>query len=196
MLILSIDIETTSIDPEKGQLLSLGAVAYNSLTLQEVGTFHGCVNYGEFYGEPVALSMNSSLLMHIARNGADVFPDLMTLFKSFGNFLEGIEWGEHPDNKITLCGKNFLMFDEKWLDNKCQEVYGMNFRKSFSEANFGRRYLDVGPMFAKMSDSEIPNLSECMLRAGIDGTVTHNALQDARDVLNCAIYKLDENEKR
>lgn len=34
-----------------------------------------------------------------------------------------------------------------------------------------------------------------MYRAGMKQTVTHNALQDARDVLNCALYKLQENEK-
>ena len=33
------------------------------------------------------------------------------------------------------------------------------------------------------TDAGLPNLAECMKRAGIEGVVTHDALQDAIDVV-------------
>jgi hypothetical protein len=33
------------------------------------------------------------------------------------------------------------------------------------------------------TDSDVPNLLKCKERAGINGTVTHNALEDAWDVI-------------
>lgn len=194
MIILSIDTETTAIDPKDGQLLSLGAVAYDTVTNNNLGIFHGCVNYSSFYGSPIALSMNSELLRYIGeKKGEDIYNSPHNLFVAFGEFLSNLDFDKQL--RVTLCGKNFLSFDEKWLDHVCNEVYGYTFRGTFDQVTFTRRYLDVGPMFAIMSDEEVPNLQLCMERVGIKQTVTHNALQDARDVLNCALYKLQENEK-
>lgn len=194
MIILSIDTETTAIDPKDGQLLSLGAVAYDTVKNENLGVFHGCVNYPSFYGEPIALSMNAELLRYIGEGkGDDIYNNLDSLFTAFGEFLSELVFDKQL--KVTLCGKNFLSFDEKWLDAKCDETYRYTFRQTFDQVTFTRRYLDVGPMFAIMTDEEVPNLQLCMYRAGMKQTVTHNAQQDARDVLNCALYKLQENEK-
>lgn len=199
MLILSLDIETTSIDPEKGQLLSLGAVLHCTDTNKTLVKFHGAINHGIFMGEPYALHMNSELLKNIHNGeieGGRVYDSFEDLLSYLERSLEEPRKGFKYDN-LTLCGKNLEAFDLKWLDQYLGDQ-GM-FVKRLSKTlgcTIGRRVLDPGPMFTKSTDKVVPNLKTCMDRAGVVGEVTHNALKDATDTLDCVLVALKKNDEK
>ena len=45
-----------------------------------------------------------------------------------------------------------------------------------------RRMMDPGILFLEEQDELLPDLSNCLERAGMDNLVTHNALDDAKQV--------------
>ena len=71
MKYVSIDIETTGINREKCQVLSIGAViedTNNPRPIEELPKFHAAIVGREgLYGEPFALNMNKSLIENIVR---------------------------------------------------------------------------------------------------------------------------------
>ena len=76
---------------------------------------------------------------------------------------------------LTCAGKNFAGFDKKFLEKlpRWKQVFSIR-----------SRVLDPGILFVDwINDESIPSLDECKKRAGIDGAVTHNAVEDAMDVV-------------
>jgi len=161
MKYLSIDIETTGLDPERHQILQIGAVyddLENPKPESQLDTFTGIVKWNEYVGQPVALKMNAELLGH---------PDgvwIADLGHHFRKWMVGLDSG-----KVTVAGKNFATFDLPFIQ---RAFPGVSYW-------FHRRILDVGTMYAVIGDKELPNLSECCLRAGLEEEVTHDALEDA-----------------
>jgi DNA polymerase III epsilon subunit-like protein len=65
MKYVSIDIETTGLDREKCEILSIGAViedTSNPLPIDELPKYHVAIKRNGFYGEPTALTMNAGLI--------------------------------------------------------------------------------------------------------------------------------------
>ena len=68
MKYLSIDVETTGIDPEFNQILSIGIIiedSTNPLPYEQVPKFHCAIKYDEVYGSLFALNMNKELISSI-----------------------------------------------------------------------------------------------------------------------------------
>lgn len=68
MKYVSIDVETTGLNPKKHQILSLGAViedTNNQLPIEKMPKFEGVILHDEVVGNPIALSMNKELLKMI-----------------------------------------------------------------------------------------------------------------------------------
>ena len=68
MKYISIDIETTGLDPENCQVLSIGAViedTENIMPLEDLPTFHGVILSNRIEGEPYAINMNKDLIQKI-----------------------------------------------------------------------------------------------------------------------------------
>ncbi len=64
---VSIDIETTGLNPENCQVLEIGAVIDDGTTpIEDCPTFHCYVDHGLILGEPFAVSMHSTILRRIA----------------------------------------------------------------------------------------------------------------------------------
>lgn len=62
MKYVSIDIETTGLNPEKCQVLQIGAViedTSNPLPFEELPKFNCIVEHDDYLGQPTALKMNS-----------------------------------------------------------------------------------------------------------------------------------------
>lgn len=77
---------------------------------------------------------------------------------------------------IYVAGKNFASFDAGFL----------NKLPNFSDfIKFHYRIIDPGSIFINMiNDNDVPSLSECKKRAGLENTtVSYNALEDAWDVV-------------
>lgn len=76
---------------------------------------------------------------------------------------------------ITVAGKNFGTFDKPFLERLPRWKQLIRTRS---------RLLDPSILHVDWkNDSDLPSLDECKRRAGIPGSVTHNALKDAWDVI-------------
>ena len=70
MKYISIDIETTGLDPENCQVLSIGAVIEDTndiKPLADLPTFHGVVLPNRIEGDPYAINLNRDLLQTIVQ---------------------------------------------------------------------------------------------------------------------------------
>lgn len=72
--------------------------------------------------------------------------------------------------KANLAGKNCAGFDVQFLPLELKAL-------------FAARVLDPGSSLVRADDAKIPDQAECCRRVGINDTVTHDALGDARQVV-------------
>jgi hypothetical protein len=76
---------------------------------------------------------------------------------------------------LNVAGKNFGTFDKLFLQ---QLPWWQKLIKT------RQRVLDPAILMVDwMNDKSLPNLTQCKERAGVSGMVTHNALEDAWDVI-------------
>jgi hypothetical protein len=97
----------------------------------------------------------------------------------FVNTINGVEYpvigGKTKPITINVAGKNFSTFDMLFLEE-------LPWWKKLIRVR--QRILDPGILFVDwQNDDTIPNLKTCKERSNIDGIVTHNALEDAWDVI-------------
>ena len=223
MKYISIDIETTGLDPDFNQILSIGAViedTLNPVPFEELPKFHAVIKRESVYGSIFALNLNKDLIQAMKdhseartselkqeieesfgakfykedevvealfqfcyRNGLVPVPDTegwshMALGLNFKQ-VDGISYPVLSSNMakvyLNCAGKNFAGFDKKFLEKlpRWKQVFSIR-----------SRVLDPGILFVDwINDESIPSLDECKKRAGIEGVVTHNAVEDAMDVV-------------
>jgi oligoribonuclease (3'-5' exoribonuclease) len=76
---------------------------------------------------------------------------------------------------INCAGKNFGTFDKLFLEKLPKWQLAIRIRQ---------RIIDPSILYVKWkTDTEVPGLSKCKERAGLEKIVTHNALEDAWDVV-------------
>lgn len=165
-MIVSIDIETTGLDPETCQILEIGAVRIGATP------FHCYVIYDQIQGEPCALHMNHNILREIVvRDPKYVFLKPQEVWYHFS------AWLPH-DAKITIAGKNYGSFDKQFLDR----LHGW---KKLMSRIASHRFIDSGNLFWQpaIDGDRLPSLQTCMRRAGMVCNVPHDAVSDAKIVL-------------
>jgi DNA polymerase III epsilon subunit-like protein len=217
MRYVSIDVETTGLDPENCQILSIGAViedTLNQLPFEDLPKFHAVIKRESVYGSIFALNLNKDLIQAMKDYSEAKTDELkQEIEESFGakfyhedevvealyqfcfrnglvdldpNFLnkqmkivDGIPYPILGSNMVktylNCAGKNFAGFDKKFLEKlpRWKQVFSIR-----------SRVLDPGILFVDwFNDESVPSLDECKKRAGIDGVVTHNAVEDAMDVV-------------
>ena len=201
MIYISIDIETTGLDPENCQLLEFGAIIEDTskkLPFDEIPKFKRLIFNEEIKGNPFALNMNSRIIsvfadyqsLHGKYVSGKISEDEMIKFisehnvtsieklaSSFYTFLitNGFEDMKGKQVTINVAGKNFGMFD-----------YG--FIKLIPEiekyVKFKSRVLDPAILCVDWeNDKQLPSLDECKQRHSLEGEVTHDAVEDAWDVI-------------
>ena len=80
---------------------------------------------------------------------------------------------------LTPAGKNFSTFDKNFIDPLLS-----NISRSAEIIKFRSRVLDPAILYVDwVNDDALPGLSTCKERAGLDPLVTHDALDDAWDVI-------------
>ena len=179
MKLLSIDIETTGLDPAFCSTLEVGAVLFDpDPNLDEPsesrrwGTFERLIKHTRIQGEPYALQMNQKILAELA--GVEKTHIPIVFGPQVGPQLR--EWlqerGVNPDNKVTIVGKNYDAFDRQFLDR----LPGW---KDFINPVVERRTLDVGSLYFSPSDGRVQPLDKCLEVIGCRDLVTHRALDDA-----------------
>ena len=192
MKYISIDLETTGLDPINNDIIEFGAVLddlNNMLPLEQLPKFHAYICKEEYKGQPYALSMHPTIFRRIATKEEGynyLYPN--TLGKSFLNFL--IQNGYELDEKngkqikrtvINVAGKNFGSFDLPFLNNKT------NFSSS---VKIRHRIIDPGILCLEKGDKAVPGTKLCLERIGITKEVAHTTIEDALDVIQIVRAKL------
>jgi oligoribonuclease len=197
MKYISIDIETTGLDPINCNTLSIGAIiedTNNPLPYEELPKFHVAILHKELKGSPYAINMNSELIETIVRyqtaQDQDEKNDLVHMtgmqFMKLEDVAQAFQFflfknkmldQLHPikPTTITAAGKNFGTFDKLFLEQIPEWKQYVKFRS---------RIIDPSILFVDWkNDEQLPSLNECKERANVPGVVTHNALEDAWDVI-------------
>ncbi len=196
MIYISIDLETTGLDAENNQIIEFGAVledTNNIKPLSELPTYHAYVTHpgGNLTGNVFALNLNAGIIEKL-KNQKDLedqfnYVKVHNLADDFLYWLhsQGLEIKtnyegtdkEYKSCTINVAGKNFNNFDRKFLD----KVIGFN-----KKIRMRARVIDPAVLFVDWhNDDTLPSLDECKQKAGIDGIVTHLAVDDALDVVKC-----------
>ncbi len=209
MIYVSIDIETSGLDHEKNCILSIGAIIEDTekkLPYEECPKFNAVILQREIVGSPRALTMNKGLIAMIGEylEGNDEtrfnmdtilnysFYEKEDVVKEFFKFLVSndvinIEWTNNwKDGKvdinsntrpvtINVSGKNFGTFDKLFLQ---QLPWWQKLIRT------RQRVLDPAILCVDWkNDKSLPSLTTCKERTNISGEVTHDALEDAWDVI-------------
>ncbi len=219
MKFISIDTETTGLNPETCQLLSIGAIVEDTekkLPFDEIPKFHCAILRGErdiLQGELFALNMNKDLIgeitqYSIARNQDEkdkITQETGMLFlreeevaKAFFHFLidagaitpefgpssgmEVVNGKTYPalttkmkPFHLNVAGKNFHSGDQTYIERlpRWKQIFRIR-----------TRHIDPSVLFVDWkNDESVPGLAKCKERAKVDGIVTHDALEDAWDVV-------------
>lgn len=211
MIYVSIDIETSGLNHDMNHVLSIGAIIEDTtkkLPYDELPKFNAIVLQNNIQGSPRAITMNKEIiaLMGEYLEGDDDTRHLMNIHtdysfyeeeevvKEFYKFLwcNGFSHlnspSTHVNGKLTpvidgktkpialnVAGKNFGTFDKLFL----QELPWWQ-----KLIRTRQRVLDPAILCVDwVNDTSLPNLITCKERMNVDGIVTHNALEDAWDVI-------------
>ncbi len=181
MRYVSIDLETTGLDPERHHILEIAAVIddtdHPEVPLDDLEKFHILVQ------SPLAwdtVLMHRELIEEIVTHPSMkdstvkvVDPDIV--LKDLSNFFF-----EHNLQRPTVAGKNFYSFDYPFIKLLPRFVQ--------YPVRFCHRSIDPAFMYWEPEDAELPNLSLCLKRAGMEPSVSHRALDDAKDVIRLVRY--------
>lgn len=190
MKYVSIDLETTGLDPETCQIIEFAAVA-DDLTqpIEKAKTFQTYVLHETYTGEPYALGMHAEIFKKISDWKQEINKDIpvclvSNLMWNFYMFLMNkADYSPWEDRKIKInvAGKNFNSFDKPFL----QRIPNFD-----HQIHMHRRVLDPAVLYFESSDEVLPDTKTCMERAGIEGKVAHTALEDAMMVVKLLRNKL------
>lgn len=223
MKYLSIDIETTGLDRERDQILSVAAIIEDTtkkLPFNEIPKFHCAIKRENISGSMYAINLNRDLIQTIIKfetsktiedkheimrtsgmqflnedqvveslfqfcydNGIVDKPDTSDWSHAqIGNYFTVKNGKQYPTLSsnfqkvhITCAGKNFGTFDKIFLERlpRWKQVFAIR-----------QRIIDPSVLFTDWANDEsLPSLSDCKKRAGLSEVVTHNAVEDAWDVI-------------
>lgn len=218
MKYISIDVETTGLEKDRYQILSLGAILEDTtkkLSFEEIPKFHAAILHNEITGSPFAINMNKKIIEAIVQyqtaSDQDEKNDLVNFtgmqFYHEDKVVEGFfHWlcdndmytanplmegqamvmagngkmypaltSKMKPVSINVAGKNFASFDKHFIERlpRWQQVVRIR-----------QRIIDPSVIFANWNeDTSMPDLNTCKKRANIEGIVTHDALEDAWDVI-------------
>lgn len=183
----SIDTETTGLDDNYCQILSVGAVVEDTekpLSFIDIPKFHCYIYYDKIVGQPYALNLNKDIIEAISKNkpkddGIVIVDeirnicllninDVTMLFKIFLK-SNGID-----TNNVVVAGKNYNAFDRKFLS----QIPQWN-----EKIKVHRRVLDPCTSLIRHTDNVPPDLQECLRRVNIIKGIAHDAVEDAFDVV-------------
>jgi len=170
---VSIDIETTGLDPETCQVLEIGAV-WDDWTkpIAELSVYRRLVVHEEYRGNAYALALNSNLLKHLSGQREPWFLEPAQVADDFAAWLKGCGWDGTAS--LTPAGKNFASFDRQFLRRlpRFEQVVKLSHRS-----------IDPAILFWRTADDKLPDSKTCYERAGLDNKVAHAAVEDALAVV-------------
>jgi oligoribonuclease (3'-5' exoribonuclease) len=175
MKYVSLDLETTCFVPDPHHILMVSMVVEdtkNIKPLEELPHLTFFVDNGTLItGSPFALQMNAWILKILAdKHGESRYP-IHVKYVWPGVVLEFLN-RHFGKSRIVAAGKNVAGFDLQFLPIEIKD-------------RFVHRVLDPGSIFIDWETDEVPpDMKTCMRRAKILSEVTHDAYEDALDVIN------------
>lgn len=211
MKYVSIDIETSGLNHDMNHVLSIGAIiedTNNKLPYEELPKFNAIVLQNNIQGSPRAITMNKEIisLMGEYLEGTDEvrgvlnnnsgyrFYEEENVIKEFYTFLWCNGFSAMDSLSTHVNGKLMPIIDSK-AKPITLNVAGKNF------GTFDKLFLQELPWWQKLirtrqrildpailcvdwaNDTSLPSLTTCKERMNVEGIVTHNALEDAWDVI-------------
>lgn len=191
MRYMSIDIETTGLDPKVHSILEVGAVC------TEITKDHArahelrllVVPQGPMVIDPYCAKLHTTLWDELIAHQKKGTPPMVCRAngdnhiqvsgqcwesKIAEHLLDFVDacWPEHTAKKpkITVAGKNAASFDLPFLRLRANLDDYLDVR---------HRVLDVAPFFWRPGDDVLPSMDVCLQRAGIAKSTKHGALDDA-----------------
>ena len=173
MKYISIDLETTGLIPAPENILMVSMVAEdtkNIRPLKDLPNFTCLVDVGEVKGSAYALGLNGWILDYISGRNKNVCP--YVIYNAVDWIPKACEFiVQHSEGKAIAAGKNVASFDMKFLPKEIT-------------MRFHHRVIDPGPIFIDWeNDSVPPDLGQCKDRVGLAGPITHDAYEDALEVI-------------
>ena len=190
MKYISIDIETTGLDPDMHDIVEFGAIIDD---LDDDSPSHPIFHCyfeppfnGNFIGSPYALSMHAEKFERIAHpqpGNLIISPKLLGDHFRDWLLVNSFEYNSHGSFKVSIvaAGKNFGSFDLQFLKRKSNLL-------DFVDIHY--RMIDPCILYYEPGDIMLPSMDKCLERAGIDKTVTHNAVDDAMDIVKLIRHKM------
>jgi len=187
---ISVDIETTGLEPEIHQIIEFAAVLDDLEELRDVNNlprFHAYVRPrdGIYRVSEYCLGLHVNIWKKLSGHLAlepgeqivydDELPGLFWRWLSKVNWPLKAKMQRATFEAVTVSGKNFASFDEKFIVRLPQWKE--------HEIRFHHRKLDPAVYFARPTDKVVPDTNECLQRAGIEATTDHRAVGDALNVI-------------
>jgi len=170
---ISIDLETTGIEPDDCQILEVGAVIDDLISpIESCPVFHTYVVHPQYKGEAYALSMHPKILRRIATREPGF--RYMPADEVCGALADFARQHDLDREHLLASGKNFGSFDLQFLKK-------LPYYKVF--LGFKHRFLDPGMLYWEPTDDEPPNTKTCLERAGLPSDVKHEAVEDAKEIV-------------
>lgn len=194
---LSLDLETTGLDPETHDILSM-AMIYDTGkgTPEEQPYIHikikdpQVVGLNEISGSPVALAMNADLLQELYGWKESTEGEILNIQDAATKIYEFfMEHKIDSDNKVQVAGKNVHVFDLPLLINyfKRELEHSVSLFSRTVGNSFHHRALDVGSLYADIFGENV-SLSKINKLTGRE-PVKHTAYEDALDVVYAVRFK-------
>lgn len=192
MKYVSIDLETTGLDPQTCQILQIGAVIEDTndvKPISELPKFNCVIEHPQYTGSAYAINMNMNLIEIIA--GMEKIPktergdyrkkhNILTpqmVATAFASWLQ-FHGCEVDGDRVVInaAGKNFASFDKVWLETL---IPTWN-----TKIKIRNRIIDPAVLVTDWkNDESLPGLGKCKERIGLENHVTHDGLDDAIDVI-------------
>jgi len=194
MKYVSLDIETTGLDPKTCQVLQVALVVENTDAdplppVEDLLTLDLGLWATSYTGEPYALGLNEKLLtalraVHGVESEAEHNGRTLRIVRNGNGWLEVKSFLETLGKKTTAAGKNVAGFDLKFVAHAAPDVAAM----------FSHRTIDVGSV-AMGAKSDFWNTGVPSMGDLLETEVVHDALHDARDNIR-VIRRLTSNYGR
>lgn len=196
MRYLSIDIETTGINPDENQMIEFGAIiedSNNPKSYEDSKKFRRIIlaRDKKYFFNSFAAKLNAGLIELISdiensKGGVEFFnnenlsqsalfsDELIPDFKKW-LYLNGFGYDSKGIIEVVAAGKNFASFDKQFIKLLNPESSGLKFNyRSIDPATY---FIDWN------SDLQPPSSDQCLKRAGISGQIKHEALSDAWNII-------------
>lgn len=186
MRYIALDLETSDLMPHPNNVLTLSMVADidQAIPTDELPCLNLLFLHSPHTTSDVALVMNRDIFLARAlcsdRSNVqsmfniDIAQCILDTYKVVDNWQDAYSLitrfvGESRTK--MLAGKNVGAFDLQFLPAPMKKL-------------FGHRILDPGSMYVRYDDKKVPNQATCLIRAGYDELVTHDAYEDNIQTIN------------